>query len=159
MAPDASLHHEELFAVSVARPLGAAGATRRLLKRAALARGHHLLGGFGLSSGLPAFRRRAAMRFATRRRPSRRRRRTQGLHVGHPLPKFLGLLRPDAIGHAGVLDPAEFTALGRILALDLRLEPKPGFAIGKDITLGRELRDPEAVNDIRTSHPEGHRPT
>src|SRR3954469_19831460 len=111
MAPHASLHHEELFAVSVARPLGAAGATRRLLKSAALARGHYLLGGLGLSSGPAALRRGAAMRFATGKRPSRRRRRTQGLHVGYPSAKFLRLLRLYPVGHAGVLDPAELTAL------------------------------------------------
>ena len=58
-----------------------------------------------------------------------------------------------------MLDSAEFTTLRRVLPRDLRLEPKPGFSIGKDIALGRKLRDPEAMDDVSTSHPERHCPT
>src|SRR5262245_18517016 len=55
----------------------------------------------------------------------------------------------DAKAHFRVLRPAILGAVAEICARLLRLDPHPVDAVGDQVAIPRELRDPETMYDVR----------
>src|SRR5439155_9835697 len=68
---------------------------------------------------------------------------------GQPLLECGRWLRHDEEDHVGVLEPAELSALPSIDPCVARLDGHVVDATGDHVGLARELRHPEAVEDVR----------
>src|SRR5262245_1059405 len=58
-------------------------------------------------------------------------------------------MRDNANEHFRVLRPTILSAVAKVRAHLLRLDPHPVDAVRNQISLPRELRDPETVRDVR----------
>src|ERR671914_92734 len=146
MAGNTSLAGEQLLTRGILRVLASALLPARLLDAGALADGAH-----------PACRASSGCRGAARLR-ARCRFWPQGLHMCHPRVELCRLLSLNPVRHASMLDPAELGALRGVVALNLSLEPHPAFPVGEHVPLGRKLGHPEAMDNVRTAHPQRDRP-